>query len=459
MNVRYLFISAVALLAFSSSCNKFLEIGPPVDRMTTAAVFADSSTAEAAVVGLYIEIASTVQTPMNGAATLLPALSADELEITSSAGERDAFSVNFILPQNTYSTGFWTESYKLIYKCNRIIEQLSTSELAITLKKRLSGEAKLLRALHYFYLVNFYGDVPLVVTADYATNSRLTRTGTDRVYALIAADLREAQQLLSADIKDSYRASRWTATALLARVLLFQKRWQEAAAVAGLVIDEGPFSLIPLKNVFLKDSKEAMLQFPLRTSDNKGSADATSFIPAPPSLIPRYHLTETMLHVFEDNDLRKQEWVASTEVNGKIFYYPAKYKIRETTPGSVKPENNTVLRLAELYLIRAEAQARQGNLPAAIHDVDQIRQRAGLPLLADTRAAIGETELLQAIARERQAELFVEWGHRWLDLKRTGKAGAVLAPLKPKWKPTAELYPVPQAEILAAPQLQQNPGY
>ena len=115
-----------------------------------------------------------------------------------------------------------------------------------------------------------------------------------------------------------------------------------------------------------------------------------------------------------------------------------------------------VLRLAEQYLIRAEARAQQNNISGSQSDLNLIRNRAGLV----NTAANDKTALLTAIEHERQVELFTEWGHRWLDLKRTNRADAVLGPIKaPNWQPTDMLYPIPQTQIANDPNVHQNPGY
>ena len=84
-----------------------------------------------------------------------------------------------------------------------------------------------------------------------------------------------------------------------------------------------------------------------------------------------------------------------------------------------------------------------------------IRIRAGLA----PSTVLTSEQLLTAIEKERRIELFAEWGHRWFDLKRTGRVDAVLSPLKPGWRPDAALFPIPLPEILRNPSLIQNPGY
>ncbi|MNY33194.1 SusD family protein [compost metagenome] len=93
----------------------------------------------------------------------------------------------------------------------------------------------------------------------------------------------------------------------------------------------------------------------------------------------------------------------------------------------------------------------------ATADLDKVRQRAGLT----STTASDKTSILLAIEKERQVEFFAEWGHRWLDLKRTNRAEVILKPLSPPdaWKPGSELFPIPDLEIRANPYLVQNSAY
>jgi hypothetical protein len=139
---------------------------------------------------------------------------------------------------------------------------------------------------------------------------------------------------------------------------------------------------------------------------------------------------------------------------GTTYYFPYKYKIR--TGYTPLNEYYTVLRLAEQYLIRAEARVYINDFAGAKADINTIRTRAGL----SNTSASDKASLLLAIEQERRIELFVEWGHRWLDLKRTGRASAILAPLKgADWQSTDILWPIPQSQINTNPSLIQNPGY
>ena len=184
--------------------------------------------------------------------------------------------------------------------------------------------------------------------------------------------------------------------------------------------------------------------------------------------MPAQYLAPELLNSFETNDLRKQAWVDSTDntawgIGGGWFKYPAKYKVGggNYVIGGAATEYHMALRLAEQYLIRAEAAAKgaAGGDGAAIADLNVIRHRAGLPDLPNT---LTKEEVWKAIAHERQDELFSEWGHRWLDLIRMGLAHDTLSGIQRKQPWTGDfqfLFPIPQAEIKADHNLLQNPGY
>ena len=113
-----------------------------------------------------------------------------------------------------------------------------------------------------------------------------------------------------------------------------------------------------------------------------------------------------------------------------------------------------VLRLAEQYLIRAEARVNQEKLEEGLIDLNKVRSRSNASLIQsnDTESA------LEAIQNERRLELFNEWGHRWLDLKRTDTAIETLS-FKPGWQTTDLFYPIPEQELLRNPNMTPNDGY
>jgi hypothetical protein len=363
---------------------------------------------------------------------------------------------------------YWVGIYFNIYQANAAIEGLAASpKLPVATKIRLTAEAKFLRAFSHFYLLNYYGDIPLVLTSSYETNSLIARTPLVQVYQQMVADLKEAQNGLpsdySASLDEKTRANSWAAAAMLARAYLYQEKWDSAEAQSTAVINSGMYSLVSnLDSAFLKNNSESILQLQ-QNFMGYGSAstpEGFQFIPVDSISSPNYFITPELLNDFEPGDLRRTHWVNSTNLNDgnsiTTYYYPYKYKVRLTTVDNIM-EYPVLLRLAEQYLIRAEARAEQNvNLSGAISDLNVIRNRAGLPSLDNS---LTQTQVLAAIAHERRIEFFAELGHRWFDLKRTNQADAVLAPIKPTWKPTAVLYPIPFTEMQTDPNLRQNPGY
>jgi hypothetical protein len=333
-----------------------------------------------------------------------------------------------------------------------------SKQVTVETRAQLSGEAKFARALIYFYLVNLYGAVPLVLSTDYTETAVAPRSPVVAVYAQAEADLLDAQALLSVDYPSAggvqglrTRPNRAAATALLARVCLYTGNWVRADSAATAVIGDPAYRLeVSLDSVFRGSSHETVWALQ-PVYGNIATAEGNAFIPATAGGPPPYPLSPFLLNRFEAGDQRKAHWTARA---GNGAYYSYKYKQRFCHPSD--PEYDVVIRLAELYLIRAEARGMQGNIAGALADINVIRQRSGLPSIATVAS---ENDLAALILHERQTELFAEWGHRWLDLKRTGQANATLGAEKPLWISTDALYPLPASELLRNPALMQNPGY
>ncbi len=458
---KCIFLVVVALLC---SCESFVEVAPPKTETASSTVYTDDLAATSAIRGIYHEMERTgFANGAVGSVSFFAGASADELRSHTTTLD-EFFSNSISVANSTVQSDLWSTCYKIIYYSNSAVEGLQTSSsLTVSVKNQLEGEAKFLRAFTYFYLVNFFGDVPLILSTDYKTNQYAAKSPASNVYASIVTDLLDAQNLLPVDFQFSggerVRATQWAATALLARVYLYSKDWANAEAQASKVIASKPlFSLATDPNtVFLKNSTETIWQLmPVIPGGNAN--EGLYFIPATLNSAPTYvSLTDGMVNAFAAGDKRKTSWVSNSTVGVNKFYFPFKYKVGKT--GQPITEYSMILRLAEQYLIRAEARAQQGLFSLAIQDLDVIRQRAGLASLNVAIPSPSLDAVLNAVAQERRVELFTEWGHRWLDLKRTGKANAVLGS-KPNWRTTAVLYPIPQSELVSDPNLApQNPGY
>ncbi|MBO9574039.1 MAG: RagB/SusD family nutrient uptake outer membrane protein, partial [Chitinophagaceae bacterium] len=291
------------------------------------------------------------------------------------------------------------------------------------------------------------------------------RTSKDSVMAQVKQDLIDAQDSLSENYVTAgrVRVNKFAAKAMLARVYLYNQEWAKAEETASELIDNTTYLLeSDCDNVFSESSHEAIFQL-LQVAPGTGTAEGIAYIPQDPTIIPDYYLSDTLLHAFETDDQRKMKWlnknVVSVDGVDVDYYYPFKYKTGYAAP---YPENIMVLRLAEQYLIRAEARAQLNNLTGANSgesDLNTIRARAGL--LPTT--AVTKEELLSAIEHENQIEFFCEWGHRWFDLRRTGRINEVMEGITPlkggTWSSNWSVYPIPFYEIKLNPFLTQNAGY
>ena len=469
----------LSILIFScsiSGCKKLVEVDAPVTSTNGKNVFTDDGTASAVLTSIYAKMSqmgpistSTIST------SVFTGLSSDELTLWVGANiSSQNYYLNALTTSSRLAPDYWSNYYPVIYSANAALEGLANSKsLTPLIKQQLTGEAQFIRAFSYFYLVNLYGAVPLAVSTDYEANRLLSRSSKVEVWKQIIADLKDAQNLLSdkylngdaltpyeAGFEERVRPTKWAATALLARVYLYSGDDINAEAEATKLINNSiMYSIATLADVFKMNNTEAIWQLqPVNTGWN--TEDARAFI-IPTSGLNDFrnpvYLSNNLLNSFEIGDQRKSNWVDSVTISGTTYKFPYKYKSR--TQNNPVTEYLVVLRLAEQYLIRAEARANQTNIAGAQADLNVIRVRAAL----DPTTANDKSSLLTAIFHERQVELFTEWGHRWFDLNRTNTVDAVMTPITNQkggtWQTTDKLYPIPLSELQKNPKLVQNPGY
>ncbi len=458
-------ITAALLMTalFAGSCKKLIQIpSSPPTQISEADQYLDSASAMSAIAWVYSYDAGTNSGfgYADAFLTQSTALSSDELVQPQPYDPDMTEFYNYSLTAiNSDVPSDWNDSYTALYTVNDVLANMSSSTtLSASFKTEITAEMKVMRSLYYFNLVNLFGGVPIVTTPNYNLTATLACAPVDSVYSQIVSDLTSAQQNLQVTYPSSghYRPNLYVADALLAKVYLYQQQWQDAYNEANAVIGSGLYSLVPNPNqVFLDGSAEAIWQLPANGSQYV-TAETLAFIPYSAGTIPSYICTPWLLNAFEPGDLRMQDWLFQTIINGDTLYYPYKYKNYEVTSSNTT-EDYMILRLAEQYLIRAEASAELGNGAAAMADVNIVRARAGLP--ASTANPASQPAVLAAIMHERQVELFTEWGNRWYDLKRTGTAASVLGSEKTGFTTNAELYPIPQTELQNDVNLKQNPGY
>jgi hypothetical protein len=475
----FLLFSLMFVLIFQTSCKKLVEVSVPATSITGASAFNSDATSIAVLTSIYAKIGANLLTSTGSipSITLFAGLSADEFTLWSGSTNQKArayYQNALSSDPNGFGYEFWAGTYTNIFSCNAAIEGLTSSNsLTPAVKQQLLGEASFMRAFFYFYLVNLYGDVAMPLSSDYKVNASLSRTPKEQVYQQIISDLQKAETNLSVNYLDAtvlnstterVRPTKWAADALLARVYLYTGNWAGAKAQTDSVINNANlFGLLPLNQVFLRAGpgvNEAIWQLqPVNTGWN--TEDAKAFIV--PSNGPGRglnagaYLSDNLRNSFEATDNRRAQWVDSTIVGGTTFYYPYKYTVN--TLKAPVTEYLMMLRLGELYLIRAEAKAQLGDVAGAASDLNAIRSRAGLV----ATSAANQVDLLAAIIHERQVELFAELGHRWLDLKRTGSVDAIMTIVTPQkggiWHSYQQLYPVLSTDIQYNSKLVQNPGY
>ncbi|WP_448698166.1 RagB/SusD family nutrient uptake outer membrane protein [Mucilaginibacter sp. AW1-3] len=479
ISLKVILLTATLCAIGLPGCKKLVEAPAPYTSVNAANVYATDATAIPVLTGIYAQLSTTPNFQGLNGFDILLALSGDELTLYSGLTNS---SQNFYY-SNSLTNGnpdFWKAVYPQLFTINSAIEGLSASNtLTPSVKRQLLGEAEFMRAFCYFYLVNLYGDVPLITSTDYKSNALSARTPKAQVWAQIIADLKAAQVSLNNNFLDGtllavtterVRPTSWAATALLARVYLYTADWANAYTQSSLLIaNHAPFTLALVPdlnsgNVFLANSQEAIWQLQPVDTNPTNTWDGGIFIlpPTGPSRDQPVYLSSYLLNSFEAGDQRRTNWVSSVTSGGTTYYFPFKYKVAGSTTAPVT-EYTMVLRLAEQYLIRAEAEANGAGrgTAAAIADINVIRKRAGL---SNTPAST-QQQLLAAILHERQVELFMEWGSRWLDLKRTGNVDAVMgtggvcAAKGGTWRSEWALYPIPLTELNADPSLVQNPGY
>lgn len=469
----YIYVVIFASGLISVSCKKYVNVGTPSTLLTADAVFSQDATATAVITQVYADMANSSMISGYSSMSAILGLCSDELAVLdgqTTTGLLSSYNNNISTSNGPSYWGY----YSYIYTANTVISGVNQYGETLTpaVKLQLLGEAKFVRAFCYFYLVNLYGDVPLATTTNYTINAFLPKTDKNLVYDQIIQDLTDAEQLLSSGYLDvsltkasteRIRPTKWAAKALLARVYLYVKDYAKADQKVSNILDSSSlYRLTSLDSVFFKNSAEAIWQLqPVTTGINTN--EAMVFIlpssgPTTSSGYP-YFLDTLLVNSIYNGDKRKSKWMNNIVVSGMTYYYPWKYKATTTGSGSVS-EYAMVLRLAECFLISAEARARLGDVQGALGRLNAVRSRASVLNVVN----LNQQQLLDTILHEKQIELFSESGHRWLDLKRTGRVDSVMnivTPLKGtySWRSYQQLLPIPAGELIYNTNLIQNTGY
>lgn len=477
---KYTFLCLAALLSVTSCKDGFLDLAPVsqtngvnfyrnADDMLNAV---NAAYAALQFNGLYNQSMYAVGEVLSDNTEILDQQSG--IEIT----QLDAFTT---LSNNSILNAMWNNHYRGILACNTVIDRIVHVTMNETLKARYTGEAKFLRALMYFNMVRTFGDTPLVLkeTADVASGYAYGRTPAIEVYAQIEKDLLEAAAVLPSSYTGNSlgRATIGAAKGLLAKVYLTQKKWPEAAAKAGEVIESGTYGLLDnYADVFKisnKNHKESLFEVQYKKGGyGLGSPFNNNFAPWLSGVIVtkvgpgggQNQPTADISKSYETVDKRKDASFAAgyTAANGNFVSVRYITKYLDPTPFAAYDADNNwpVLRYADVLLMRAEALNEIGYVAGgeAFELLNKIRKRAGLAEKTSTQLA-GQADFRLALEQERRLELAFE-NHRWFDLVRTGRAMEVLTAKGVKIQPHQLLLPVPQSQIDINPEkIKQNQSY
>lgn len=452
------FLSAISLLLLWG-CDDFVSADRPNFQLSADEVFLEMGTATAAMTDVYSKMRDAgVLSGGSGGQSLLLGLYSDELDwYQTTQSNAQSFYSNNIPQRNAAVLSIWNNAYNQLFAANLVIAGAGNSTaLPPAGRDQLVGEALFARALLHSCLAQLFGEIPYVTSTDPNVNRVAPKLSVQQVLAMAKDDLETALPLLGEDYvtANRVRPNRYAAYALLARVCLEKGDLEESSDAASAVLNNTAlydYSGL-LENTFSIGSASTIWQLGSGTGDGN-TAEAATFIfsSGPP---PRSALSDGLMASFEAGDLRKEAWTKAVSNGTDIWHHAYKYKKNQTT--SPSQEYSVVLRLGELYLIRAEARARSGFLTGAKEDLNKVRNKAGL---GDTPSLSQET-ILDAVLAERRVELFTEQGRRFFDLKRYGMLDAVLSPQKPGWTATDSRLPLPESELSLNPNLlPQNPGY
>lgn len=453
---KYLYISATALTICLSACNKQLNI-KPVESVDQNLAIKTSKDVQGVLVGTYNRMG---QSDLYGGRIFLePDLLATQVEITwtGTFTELTDMTVQAIKRDNALVTATWLDAYQAINQANTVLANLDKAD-SDDEKLRWEGEAKFLRGLMYFDLARLFGrawndgnpatNLAAAIVSNPTTTANsegatVGRSTVKQVYDQAISDLLRAESILPNPEDNDFYANKYSASAILARLYLQQGDYANALKEANAVIISGKFSLVPdYTKEFLLSSKPSHQEnttediFAIQVTQQQGTNSLNQFYASSANGgRGDIKITDDFLAEFEAADVRGKFYTIGSNNRTKKF---------DNQYGNVH-----VVRLAEMYLIRAEANLHQGSSTGAspASDVNILRRRAGLTNLA--------TVNLDAILAERRHELCFEGGFFLHDMKRLGRnVNKTILYNSPKL-----VFPIPQREILANPKLVQNEGY
>lgn len=469
---KILTVCVATALCVLNSCTDFVDLNPPTI-VRQDQYFASQGDFQAAVNGMY----ASLRTIYNNFYAVA--------EIPSDNTQANGYNIAISpldqmtwLENNTNIQSLWLNSYSTISQSNVILDKIDGVAMDDPVKERFKAEAKFIRALMYFNLVQFFGEVPLVIKEIQTEEEAYTylREPVDQVYGQIEADLLDAVASLPTveEVGNGGRAVKQAASGLLAKVYVTQKQFGKAVPILNELAESGWYGLLgDYESVFSVDNKHNQeivfaVQY-LGNGNGEGSSFSIRFAPfgsgteitSGGNPAQGNEGTQDLWDAYEEGDLRRPVAIERYPATG--VYYTRKFLDR---PISSNEGNNNwpILRFADVLLLQAEALNETGASSDALVPLNMVRRRAGLEAISNT----DQVFLSQAIQQERRVELSFE-GHRWFDLLRTGTMEEVMTAYKNRgvgyqvefYEVTENkaLFPIPFRERNLNPNLTQNNGY
>ena len=451
-----IFLFAIPVLLITPSCKDLLD-PKPLLYVSEDNSIVNKKSADAALIGAYNALSQNNY--QGNTFRYIADLASDNLRWVGNSPSNREFDVHDVFATNTSISSLWGALYKTINISNNIIgavPNVDDQTFSQIDRNTAVGEAHFIRALAYFDLVRLWGNVPIITegTRSPSSGDGIGNSAPAIVYQQITADLNAAQSLLPLNPAslNRNRASVYAVYALKARLFLYLKDWDKAADYADLVIQEAArFTLVkPYQQFFTaKNTTESIFEIDYTVNNKNSYASnwfASNITGGTKELLPTDDLISLLRGPY-GGDRKALLLDINTPPKGIITYGNMNFKI------STGENQVYVLRLAEQYLIRAEAKAELEEPAAAVADIRTVRLRANAAT-DDLNGLSDKATIISKILVERRMELAYE-SHRWFDLIRRGLAEDVLD------IDDADklLYPIPRQELLVDHALTQNPGY
>lgn len=474
---KYILIITTTILALSS-CSDFLELAPE-HMINEQSFYKTADDFETALIGTYAPWQELHDSPL----IRLGELTTDNAEITWSSPTTSEAELdeNEVTSTNGFVGAVWSVGFQTVSRCNNLLNRIEGAGIDERLKSQYKAEALFLRAYSYFYLVRFFGDLPIIKKSFTSPNEiaefDMTRRPENEVFQLIIDDLTTAAGLFELDDLPKSRASEGAAKTLLGKVYLRQKKYDLAADVLEEVIQMNYRLVEDYQTLFTNNNQnlpESIFEIPYLSGDiGEGNSFSSLFTPArfDMAIFPgnmngsgRVMPTLDLINSYEPGDLRREASIGDSVLLVTGDYAQEKYGLKFvdftvglTGDGGI---NFTALRYADVLLMYAEALNETNRTDDAHTYLNIVRDRADL----DPLNGLSKSEFMLALEHERRVEFYSE-GHRWHDLVRTNRAQTVInnywadKGLGFSLEPHEVLMPIPAREINIDPNLAQNPGY